>query len=919
MTRLALSHSSFLALIAALLFAQASPAGEDPPSALSAGWHLEGREFEGRKFEGRKFEGQVLVWTSEAPLRMGGARYEFRSGKRLLGYPTTSGRTLRLRLSPAQPLTELSVWAAGRRLDAGSGSTTLRVPYAVPPGEPPVGVTAHDPAAPGPYSTERLRYALPGIRVAGFEAPVEVVGEVVAPVGLAGPMPLVLFLHGRHNTCYRGGPAGESTTYWPCPPGWRPVPSHTGYRYMTRVLASQGYLTVSIAANGVNGQDGLFMDGGAFARSELLRHHLARWAKWSRHGGDPWGGRFHGGVNLDQVVLVGHSRGGEGVERAAIDTGAGDPWTIRGLVLIGPTAFGRQVAPGIPTTVILPFCDGDVADLQGQQYVDIGRDLTWDRALRSSVMAMGTNHNYYNTEWTPGLSKSPAWEDWFDPTDPQCGEDGGKRLTPAEQQAVGLAYTAALVDVAIAGDVRSLPLLDGARLKPPSTGRAQVFVHAVGGAKRVIYAAGKGMDFTASGLTAGECRGYFNAGPFDLRPGCARNLTFELIPHWTPMALAETAPAPKALRVQWSAPGGRLRIPVDPGDRPFEALDFRIAGVPNAPPVELDLRVRDASGRWTSIGTRPRKLRSYFGPSPLGKVVARQLRANLEGTGVDPRAITAVELTPRTPDGRFWLLDVSTWRNRIVATDPIRLPRVSVADLIVAEGDSGEQSLDVPVFVDGAVSRPARLWVQLTDYASFDEPTRGFPLVLEPGATSASIPFRYVADDAYSPFPQLIQIALLAQRNAVTSDFDATILVEEDDPAPALRVHAADVSAPEGAALQWTFQLSEPLTHGGFWSLLFQPPGSRFAELDSDDVPAAFLYTYGIVPPDPPVPLSELGIFLYVEFMPGETTATVSVPIAVDDLAEPAEGIVLLLDGFGDPVVPVPIELTGLVPGHDAR
>ena len=27
------------------------------------------------------------------------------------------------------------------------------------------------------------------------------------------------------------------------------------------------------------------------------------------------------------------------------------------------------------------------------------------------------------------------------------------------------------------------------------------------------------------------------------------------------------------------------------------------------------------------------------------------------------------------------------------------------------------------------------------------------------------------------------------------------------------------------------------------------------------------------------------------------------------------EGVVLLLDGFGDPVVPLPIELTGEVPG----
>jgi hypothetical protein len=78
---------------------------------------------------------------------------------------------------------------------------------------------------------------------------VEVVAEVTAPANDIGPMPLVLFLHGRHSTCYLGGPDGEESGDWPCPDGWRPVPSYTGYRYIADVLASQGYLTVSIAAN----------------------------------------------------------------------------------------------------------------------------------------------------------------------------------------------------------------------------------------------------------------------------------------------------------------------------------------------------------------------------------------------------------------------------------------------------------------------------------------------------------------------------------------------------------------------------------------------------------------------------------------------------------------------------------------------
>jgi len=65
----------------------------------------------------------------------------------------------------------------------------------------------------------------------------------------------------------------------------------------------------------------------------------------------------------------------------------------------------------------------------------------------------------------------------------------------------------------------------------------------------------------------------------------------------------------------------------------------------------------------------------------------------------------------------------------------------------------------------------------------------------------------------------------------------------------------------------------------------------------------------------PAVPLSQLGIFLSVEFAPGAQVATVSLPIGRDGVGEGSERVALHLDGFGDPVVPVPIDLTGRVPG----
>lgn len=315
------------------------------------------------------------------------------------------------------------------------------------------------------------------------------------------------------------------------------------------------------------------------------------------------------------------------------------------------------------------------------------------------------------------------------------------------------------------------------------------------------------------------------------------------------------------------------------------------------------------------LPVRPMKLYSYGGPSPLGKVIARQLRASLRS--INQQDITAIELSPRSSRGRFWLLDVSTWQDSLTASDQVFLPKVSVGHVVVQEGNSGERTVHIPVEIDGTVAKRARLWVQLTDYASFEDPTRGFPLILEPGATSASIPFTYRADRIYNPYPQLTQVTLMAKSNVVTGVYDGSVLVEEDEPVPRLTVDSRHVTAAEGSSLEWTFRLSEPMANSVYWSVQLVPPRGRFRELNSNDVPPSYLDHYGIMPPpDPAVPLSQLGLGLGIEFASGERVRTLSIPIARDGLAESSEGVVALLDGLGDPVVPKAIELTGVVPGH---
>ena len=257
-------------------------------------------------------------------------------------------------------------------------------------------------ADPERYEVVSGDYTVTGLRIDGFPARVPVTGHYVVPEGAEGPRPFALFLHGKHTTCYRSSDGAEFSS-WPCPQTADPIPSHLGYRYLQRTLAQRGYVTVSVMANGVDGQEDFYAsDAGVAARSALVRRHLRLWEDWTtgeRPGpdGTDWTGR----VDLDRTLLVGHSRGGEGVVRAAVDTLPGDGWRVRGLVLLAPSNNTRQVAPRVPTTVLMGYCDGDLNFWPGQGYFDVARDVVPDPALRSAVSLTGANHAYFNTEWSP--------------------------------------------------------------------------------------------------------------------------------------------------------------------------------------------------------------------------------------------------------------------------------------------------------------------------------------------------------------------------------------------------------------------------------------------------------------------------------------------------------------------------------------
>ncbi len=202
----------------------------------------------------------------------------------------------------------------------------------------------------------------------------------------AGPFPLVLIVHGNHD--------------------WRKF-SDPGYAYLGELLASRGFILASIDENFINGlseeNDG---------RAWLLLKHLEAWKQFDETPDGPF---FHR-VDMTNIALMGHSRGGEAAAVAAafnklkyypedFKQEFNFNFSIKSVVAIAPVD-GQYKPTGqftplqnVNYLLIHGSHDGDVSTAVGLRQYERLKFTDGEPRFKAVFYVYRANHGQWNTTW----------------------------------------------------------------------------------------------------------------------------------------------------------------------------------------------------------------------------------------------------------------------------------------------------------------------------------------------------------------------------------------------------------------------------------------------------------------------------------------------------------------------------------------
>jgi hypothetical protein len=255
-----------------------------------------------------------------------------------------------------------------------------------------------------------------------------------------GPFPLVLLVHGNHRM-------EES--------------SDPGYAYLGELLAGRGFILASIDENFLNFSWSGTGDEDLGLRGWLLLKHLQLWRTWNEQEGHP----LYQKVDLANIALIGHSRGGEAILQAALFNGltrhpdnahVSFPFgfNIKTLIALAPTdgsydPGGRPVFVRNANYLVLQGShDGDLGYFAGARSYRRTVFTGEEYRMKAALYIYRANHSQFNTVWG---RNDMGW--------PRCHLlNRGPLLDGDDQRAIAKVYVSAFLEATLHGDRGYIPL-----------------------------------------------------------------------------------------------------------------------------------------------------------------------------------------------------------------------------------------------------------------------------------------------------------------------------------------------------------------------------------------------------------------------------------------------------------------------------
>lgn len=464
-------------------------------------------------------------------------------------------------------------------------------------------------------------------------------GHVCVPQG-RGPFPLAVFAHGNHDPLVNSTP---------------------GYLYLCQLLASHGIIAATIDVNFLNGSN----FGENDARAIVHLEHVKQFRTWNGTAAHP----LHGKVDQNRILIIGHSRGGEGVGHASffnrlnsIQPTIFSPIVpLDGSVGLGPYHFGltavaaiaptdRQYIPITGPTVVPDRYslihgsrDGDVSSFAGYNTynrahaVDLANPTVSDGKLKALLWVYRANHNQFNSVW--GSETAP-----------------GVAMPSADQEQIAKVHFGTLTRALLLDHREYLQVMKDHRLVMAWMPVGSDFVSQFQDPNRTF------IQHNQESLSAPQISLPVQ-GTVTADVVVATRVLKDLVNSGAPTSTI-------TLRLDWTAPGARLTLQVDPATLPtekYQTLALRVGQSTephNAANQDQDFTLEVSSGTRTAAIPASSIHRLLY-PDVIfgaGKIVMQSLRLPLHRLielGVDPGDLRSIALVfDRRATGTLYVGDI---------------------------------------------------------------------------------------------------------------------------------------------------------------------------------------------------------------------------------------------------------------------